>query len=269
MVRDCAIGSESEAWRLLETKAKCVVSRIDQYRSKNRLYQRLEFENADLANVHSHLEDEFNSSLVSMRVVDSSRKKRVAVFASRCDHALWEILLRQSVLGCEVPIVISNHEDLRFVAEACGARFEVFEINPSNKRRQEKREIELLKNENIDVVVLARYMQVLTAEFCQEFENRILNVHHSLLPSFPGANARARARLAGVKLIGATAHYATADLDAGPIIAQSAAPCSHAHSIADMREIGADLERAVLFDALRAHLEDRVFVHRDTTTIVF
>lgn len=266
LVRDCGLGEETAAWRVLEN-AGCIVTRVDQHREKRRFFQRLEFcynpgvEAEVSAKLRSH-------QLESLRLCwGHDRKKRVAVFASLCDHVLWEVLLQRDKFDCDVPLIVSNHDTLRPVAQACGVRYEKFEISPSTKRDQEDREIELLRSLEIDVVVLARYMQVLTPTFCEAFEHRILNVHHSLLPSFPGPKAHSRARAAGVKLFGATAHYATAELDAGPIIAQQAAACAHSDSVADYKRKGADLERRVLADALRAHLEERVFVHGNTTIV--
>ncbi|KAJ8599571.1 hypothetical protein CTAYLR_004661 [Chrysophaeum taylorii] len=237
----------------------CAVKRVDEHRAGQRVWERVAFE------CERSVEREVEAKFADLSW--SRRKKRVAVMASVRAHALDAILSRREAFGFEVPVVVSNHEDLRPIAESCGVPYRVFEITPESKARQEERELAVLRALDVDVVVLARYMQILTEPFCRAFEHRIINVHPSVLPAFPGANAYLRARRAGVKLVGATAHYATAELDAGPIIAQAATACTHADTVADLDEKGAALETAVLLDALCAHLEDRVFVHGNSTIV--
>ena len=207
---------------------------------------------------------------MSWRISYSDRRKRMAIFVSRLEHCLYDLLLRHRAgeLDCDVPLVVSNHEDLAPVAEQFGLEFRHFPITAESKREQEEREIELLESLEIDLVVLARYMQVLSERFVARYPNRIINIHHSFLPAFSGARPYRRAYRRGVKLVGATAHYATGELDEGPIIEQSVARASHRDSVADLTRKGRDVERTVLAAAVRAHLEDRVLVY-DNKTVVF
>lgn len=178
-------------------------------------------------------------------------------------QVLWDILLRHKAgeLECDIPLIISNHPDLEPVAKAFGIRFEVFKITKDTKREQEQREIDLMKNLEIDVIVLARYMQIISDEFCAVYSHRVINIHHSFLPAFIGSKPYHRAYDRGVKLIGATAHYATASLDEGPIIDQNVERVSHRDSVEDLLRKGRHIERSVLVHALRAHLDDRVIVY--------
>ncbi len=199
----------------------------------------------------------------------ASQRKRMAIFVSRYDHCLVDLLWRHRAgeLPCEIPLVISNHPDLEAIVKPFGIAFHVFPINRENKRDQEKREFDLLCQENIDLVVLARYMQILTGEFISDFPSRIINIHHSFLPAFMGGSPHQRAYDRGVKLIGATAHYATTDLDEGPIIEQDVIRASHRDSVADLVRKGRDVERTVLARAVRWHLDDRVIVHGNKTVV--
>eukprot|EP00593_Proboscia_inermis_P007755 CAMPEP_0171306500 /NCGR_PEP_ID=MMETSP0816-20121228/16523_1 /TAXON_ID=420281 /ORGANISM="Proboscia inermis, Strain CCAP1064/1" /LENGTH=256 /DNA_ID=CAMNT_0011788119 /DNA_START=39 /DNA_END=809 /DNA_ORIENTATION=+ len=200
-----------------------------------------------------------------------TRKQRVAIMVSKYDHCLWELLLRyrSGELHCDIPVVLSNHPNLKPVCDTFGIPFEVFPITHENKLQQEHREIELLKGKHeVDMVVLARYMQVKTQGFLNEFPNRILNIHHSFLPAFTGAKPYRAAHDRGVKLIGATAHYATDDLDEGPIIEQDVIRVSHRDDIESLQLKGQILERNVLVRALEAHLDERVILH-NTKCVVF
>ena len=198
------------------------------------------------------------------------KPKRVAIFVSKTEHCLYDLLLRHrsGELRCEIPLIISNHEDLRPVAEQFGLRFEVFGVNAGNKAQVERQEIDLLEAQEIDLVVLARYMQILSEDFIGRFEERIINIHHSFLPAFAGGRPYHQAYERGVKLIGATAHDATGDLDEGPIIEQDVVHVSHRESVKDLVRLGSDVERTVLSRAVRLHLESRIFVH-DNRTVVF
>lgn len=195
--------------------------------------------------------------------------KRVAVFVSRYDHCLYDLLTRwrSGELPCEMAMLVSNHEDLRPVAEHFGVPFHVFPITADTKRAQEEAELELLERERIELVVLARYMQILSADFCNRLPERIINIHHSFLPAFIGGKPYHQAHQRGVKLIGATAHYATADLDEGPIIEQDVVRCSHRDEVEDLARKGRDLEKVVLARAVRWHLEDRVLVYGHKTVV--
>ena len=236
--------------------------------------QRIHFDLADLDLPRAQLEEllriECGRYQMRWRISYSDRKKRVAIFVSRFEHCLYDLLIRHRLgeLGCEIPLVVSNHPDLRPVATQFGVEYHVFPIDKETKAAQEAREIELLERERIDLVVLARYMQVLSSGFIERFPERIINIHHSTLPAFVGARPYHQAHERGVKLIGATAHYATTDLDEGPIIAQDVVACSHRDTVDDLVRKGRDVERMVLASAVRAHLGDRI-VALGRRTVVF
>lgn len=196
-------------------------------------------------------------------------RKRVAIFVSKYEHCLVDLLWRHrsGELVCEIPLVISNHEELRNVVEPFGIEYHVFAIDKQNKREQEEREVELLLAKGIDLVVLARYMQILSPEMIAQFPWRIINIHHSFLPAFMGGKPHQRAYDRGVKLIGATAHYATTDLDEGPILEQDVIRTSHRDSVEDLVRKGRDVERTVLARAVRWHLDNRVLVHGNKTVV--
>ena len=199
----------------------------------------------------------------------AGQKKRVALFVSRYEHCLVDLLWRHRAgeLPCEITLIVSNHPDLAATALHFGIRYEVFEILQENKTEQEARELALLEAERIDLVVLARYMQILSGDFIERCSGRIINIHHSFLPAFSGGRPYHQASERGVKLIGATAHYATSDLDEGPIIEQDVARITHRDSIDDMVRKGRDLERTVLARAVRWHLEDRILVYQNKTVV--
>jgi formyltetrahydrofolate deformylase len=206
---------------------------------------------------------------MSWRLADSANAKRVAIFVSKTDHCLYDLLLRHRAgeLSCDVSMIVSNHETLRPVADHFGLPFHVFPITPETKRAQEDAEIELLDDAGIDLVVMARYMQILSSEFVDHFEHRVINIHHSFLPAFSGGKPYHQAHTRGVKLIGATAHYATKDLDEGPIIEQDVIPVSHRDTIKDLVRKGRDVERTVLSRAVGWHLDDRVLVYGNKTVV--
>jgi len=197
--------------------------------------------------------------------------KRLALFVSRHEHCLMEILWRWSrgELPCEVSMVISNHPDLKEQVERFGAPFHCIPVPPMDdegKAAAENAALELLRD-RADAVVLARYMQILSPEFITRSAVPIINIHHSFLPAFVGADPYRQAFERGVKIIGATAHYVTAELDAGPIIAQDVAHVSHRHGVEELKELGRDLERQVLAKAVRAHLEDRIILDGNKTVV--
>jgi formyltetrahydrofolate deformylase len=196
--------------------------------------------------------------------------RRMAIFVSKTDHCLYDLLLRHrsGELRCEIPLIVSNHETLRSVAEQFDVPFRVFPVNAENRAAIEEEEIELLRAHDIDLVVMARYMRILSEKFVGNFEERIINIHHSFLPAFGGGRPYHQAHKRGVKLIGATAHYATDDLDEGPIIEQDVIHVSHRESVTDLVRLGRDVERTVLSRAVRVHLESRILVH-DNRTVVF
>jgi formyltetrahydrofolate deformylase len=203
------------------------------------------------------------------RLAYGHQVKRVAIFVSRYDHCLYDLLVRHraGALACDVALVISNHPDLAPVAAHFGVPFHCFPITPGTKADQEAAELTLLDAERIDLIVLARYMQVLSPRFVGHYPRRIINIHHSFLPAFAGASPHRQAYERGVKLIGATAHYVTDDLDEGPIIEQEVVRCSHRDSVDDLIRKGRDLEEVVLGAAVRWHLEDRVLVYANKTVV--
>ena len=198
---------------------------------------------------------------------ESSRSKRVAVMVSREDHCLSDLLWRwrNGDLGGELVTVISNHADHADQVEAVGLPFHHVSVEPATKEESERQALELL--DGVDLLVLARYMQILSDDFLRALAAPAINIHHSFLPAFVGADPYHRAYERGVKLIGATAHYVTAELDAGPIIAQDVEPVDHRDEVADMIRIGRDIERLVLARAVMAHLDDRVLLDGDRTIV--
>jgi formyltetrahydrofolate deformylase len=194
---------------------------------------------------------------------------RMAVFVSKFPHCLYDIIARwQSVeWNVEIPLIISNHNDLRPIAEKFGIEYLYMPKDKRNKIEQESKELELLKEYRIDFVVLARYMQILSKEFVQTNSNKIINIHHSFLPAFPGAKPYHSAFERGVKIIGSTSHYVTSDLDAGPIIEQDVARVSHADSVQDLIRKGIDLEKIVLSRAIWKHLQRKILVYNNRTVI--
>ncbi len=200
----------------------------------------------------------------------TDRIPRLALFVSRHVHCLNDLLLRHQMgeIRAEIPLIISNHVELKAVAEDRGIPFLHIPITPENKDEQEERELLELRKRRIDLIVLARYMQVLTGRLIEAFPNRIINIHHSFLPAFAGGDPYQQAYDRGVKVIGATSHYVTERLDDGPIIAQDVIKISHRDSVDEMKMKGKDLERVVLARAVRLHLERRILVH-GSKTIVF
>ncbi len=194
---------------------------------------------------------------------------RMAVFVSKLPHCLYDIISRwQSVeWNVEIPIIISNHTDLKHIAEKFGIEFHHIPKDEKNKIIQESQELNLLKKYKIDFIVLARYMQILSKHFISKYDNRIINIHHSFLPAFPGAKPYHSAFERGVKIIGSTSHYVTSDLDAGPIIEQDVARVSHADSVKDLVRKGIDLEKIVLSRAIWKHLQRKILVYNNRTVI--
>ena len=194
---------------------------------------------------------------------------RIAIWVSRQEHCLFDLILRQQAgeFAAEIGLIISNHPDLQVVAEQFGIDYHHIPINKENKPVGEARQLELLRHYKIDLVVLAKYMQIVSPEFIAQFP-QIINIHHSFLPAFVGANPYHKAYERGVKIIGATAHYVTPDLDAGPIIEQDVVRISHRDEVDDLIRKGKDLERVVLARAVRSHLQNRVLLY-DNKTVVF
>jgi len=232
---------------------------------------RLEFVLAGLATRRVELEDALTRLAeewqFSWRLVEAGRLPRLAVFVSTADHVLQELLYRvgSGDLRAEIAAVVSNHPDLEPVARMHGVPFHHVPVTADTKEAAEARALELIGD--VDLVVLARYMQIVSADFCNRFPERLINIHHSFLPAFVGANPYRAAHDRGVKLIGATAHYVTPELDAGPIIEQEVARVDHRATVEDMRRIGRYVERQVLAQAVTWHVEDRVIVEGDRTIV--
>jgi formyltetrahydrofolate deformylase len=203
------------------------------------------------------------------KLSESGRKPRMAIFVSKFDHCLADLLYRyqSGELHCEIPIILSNHEDTRWLADTYRVPFQYIAVHKDAKEEAEKTQMAILHREQIDFIVLARYMQVLSQDFIRHFENRIINIHHSFLPAFHGAKPYHRAFERGVKLIGATSHYVTEVLDDGPIIEQDVSRISHRDSLEDLIRKGADLEKIVLSRAVRWHIDNRVLVYANKTVV--
>lgn len=193
----------------------------------------------------------------------------VAVFVSKYDHCLYDILSQQrsGKLACKIPFILSNHKDLGFIAKQFDIPFYHIPINPENKTEAEQKQLELLEKHKVDSIVLARYMQILSNQLVDVFPNQIINIHHSFLPAFPGAKPYHSAFDRGVKIIGATSHYVTLELDAGPIIEQDIVRVSHEHEVNDFILKGQDLERIVLLRALKHHCDRKIMVYNNKTVI--
>jgi formyltetrahydrofolate deformylase len=235
--------------------------------------QRIEWELADFRIPRAELADVFRpiAEKFSMQweLHFSDYVPRVAIFVSKLEHCLYDLLLRHRMgeLEGEIPLVISNHPDLEQFVETFGPKYHFFPITKETKAAQELKQIELLEEQRIDLVVLARYMQILGGEFVSRFRNRAINIHHSFLPAFPGGRPYHQAYERGVKIIGATSHYVTEDLDEGPIIEQDVVRVSHRDSVEDLIRKGKDLERVVLARALSLHLRHRILIYGNKTVV--
>jgi len=221
---------------------------------------------AEIARAFKPLADSFE---MDWQLRFSDEPLRTAIFVSKLPHCLNDLLFRRSIgeLPGEFVVIISNHPDLKAEADRFEIPYRVFPISPANKREQEKRELELLADLRVDLIILARYMQILSPEFVAAYKNRIINIHHSFLPAFSGARPYAQALARGVKLIGATSHYVTPVVDDGPIIEQDVVRVSHRDTVEDLIRKGRDLERVVLARAVRLHLERRVLPYGNKTVV--
>jgi formyltetrahydrofolate deformylase len=220
--------------------------------------------------ISEHLSPVFSNLDADANLRREDQRRRALIMVSKYDHCLVDLLYRRNIgeLAIDVPLVVSNHPDLRDVVLSHGLPFEHIPVSLATKAQAEQRLIELVAKHDIDFVVLARYMQILSDDLCRQLAGRIINIHHSFLPGFKGAKPYHQAHERGVKLIGATAHYVTGDLDEGPIIAQAVGTVTHRDSVEDAVAKGRDIERAVLASAVKAQSEDRIFLveHR---TVVF
>ncbi|TDI90345.1 MAG: formyltetrahydrofolate deformylase [Candidatus Dadabacteria bacterium] len=241
---------------------------------QNIFFMRVEW---DLANfsIHSEKIGEYFDTLIGekfemqWRLYFSDYTPRMAIFVSKMSHCLHDILSRSQSgeWNVEVPLIISNHTDLEPIARTFGIDHHTISVTKENKKNAEEKQLEFLKKYKIDFIVLARYMQILSDEFVSHYPNKIINIHHSFLPAFPGAKPYHSAYERGVKIIGATSHYVTADLDAGPIIEQSVVRVSHKDNIEDLVRKGRDLEKVVLSQAIWHHLKRHILVYGNRTLI--
>ena len=242
---------------------------------ENSYFMRIKIDLTGMSMTRRQLEAEFaelgKKLAFTFKVYYSDAVSRMAIMVSKTSHCLYDLLVRREdgFLPCEIPLIISNHPDLEAVADRFNIPYYCCPIkDKADKAAQEAQVIELCDKHHIDLVVMARYMQVLSADFIDHFKGNIINIHHAFLPAFQGGNPYFRAWERGVKMIGATAHYATTDLDEGPIIEQDVERVSHEHDPEDLKEIGRDIERRVLTRAVKAHLEHRV-IAAGKRTIVF
>jgi formyltetrahydrofolate deformylase len=235
---------------------------------------RIEWDLKDFTLSEKSFEDEFkilgDEFGANWEVKYKRNKSRIAIFVSKYDHCLQEILLRHSYneLDADIIMIVSNHDNLKYLADRHGIPFFFFPISKENKSEVEQKELSLLNEHNIDTVILARYMQILSPDFLRSFTKSIINIHHSFLPAFIGADPYKKAYERGVKLIGATSHYVTEELDEGPIIAQDVTRITHKNSLKDLISKGRDLERLVLAHAIDLHLDNRV-LRFGKKTIIF
>ena len=236
-------------------------------------FQRIQFDVGALAHGREGLEaglrDLAERFGMTFWIWYGDRKRKIAIFASKQEHCLYDLLIRHRAgeLPCEIAMIISNHSHAGPIAHHFGVPFHLMPVAPETKPEQEARAAALIDAAGVDLIVLARYMQILTPAFVARYESRIINVHHSFLPAFIGADPYRQAHDRGVKMIGATSHYVTAQLDEGPIIEQATIRCQHRDTIEDLVRKGRDLEKQVLAAAVRWHLDDRVMVHAGKTVV--
>ena len=252
------------------------ITYIDQYvdRPNEAFFMRIECDFLDVSFNLSKFQKNFNDNIgnrfsLNCKFHLKSDKPKMAVFVSKYDHCLYDILAKQQSgeLAAEIPFILSNHPDLEIIAKRFEVPFHYIPFSKETKSDAENMQLELLKKYKVDFIVLARYMQIISSKLIDEYNQKIINIHHSFLPAFPGAKPYHSAYNRGVKIIGATSHYVTEELDAGPIIEQDITRVSHLNSIADFIEKGRDLERIVLLRALKLHVNRKVMVYGNKTVI--
>ncbi|MCS2307182.1 formyltetrahydrofolate deformylase [Bacteroides thetaiotaomicron] len=249
---------------------------LDQYvdHVENIFFMRIEWELKDFLVPQEKIEDYFRTLYgqkyeMDFRLYFSDVKPRMAIFVSKMSHCLFDMLARYTAgeWNVEIPLIMSNHPDLQHVAERFGIPFYLFPITKETKEEQERKEMELLAKHKITFIVLARYMQVISEQMINAYPNKIINIHHSFLPAFVGAKPYHAAFQRGVKIIGATSHYVTTELDAGPIIEQDVVRITHKDSIEDLVNKGKDLEKIVLSRAVQKHIERKILAYKNKTVI--
>ena len=249
---------------------------LDQYvdHVENIFFMRIEWELKNFLIPQEKIEDYFATLYAQkyemfFRLYFSDTKPRMAIFVSKMSHCLFDLLARYTAgeWNVEIPLIISNHPDLQHVAERFGIPFYLFPITKETKEEQEKKEMELLAKHKVNFIVLARYMQVISERMIDAYPNRIINIHHSFLPAFVGAKPYHAAFERGVKIIGATSHYVTTELDAGPIIEQDVVRITHKDTVEDLVNKGKDLEKIVLSRAVQKHIERKILAYKNKTVI--
>ena len=249
---------------------------LDQYvdRENRIFFMRIEWDLTHFIIPEDKIEEYFHSHCAQKYCINfslyfSDRIPRMAIFVSKMSHCLYDLLARYTAgeWEVEIPLIISNHPDMEIAAKRFGIDYKYFPITKENKAEQEAAELALLKEYDIEFIVLARYMQIVSPEFISRFPNRIINIHHSFLPAFIGAKPYHAAFERGVKLIGATSHYVTSDLDAGPIIEQDITRISHKDPVASLIRKGRDLEKIVLSRAVEKHIERKILVYQNKTVV--
>ncbi|MDD6209775.1 MAG: formyltetrahydrofolate deformylase [Bacteroidales bacterium] len=249
---------------------------LDQHvdRTEGVFFMRVEWEIDKFLIPKNKIEEYFrtlyaNQYDMSFRLYFNDYKPRMAIFVSKMSHCLYDLLARYTAgeWEVEIPLIISNHPDMEVVAKRFGIEYHCFQINKDNKEEQETKEIALLQEKHIDFIVLARYMQVITGNFINHYPNRIINIHHSFLPAFVGAKPYHAAFERGVKLIGATGHYVTTELDAGPIIEQDITRISHKDTVDNLIKKGRDLEKIVLSRSVEKHIQRKILAYKNKTII--
>jgi len=239
----------------------------------NRFFMRVHFDctgmNVTKAQFQKELEELAGQFRMEISISFGDERKKMAIMVSRYDHCLYDLILKHKYgeINADICLIVSNHPDLEPVAESFSIPFFYIPVLPETKPQAEKQTLELFNRHYINFVVLARYMQILSPDFVNEYRNNIINVHHSFLPAFVGARPYHQAYERGVKLIGATSHYVTEDLDEGPIIYQECIHVNHTHSVEDLITMGRDIEKKVLSEAVKSHADDRIMVYRRRTII--
>ncbi|APQ58501.1 MULTISPECIES: formyltetrahydrofolate deformylase [Paenibacillus] len=247
----------------------------DQYTmdpSGGMFFMRIEFDLPNLSATQPQLEQDFAAVAEQFRmewtISAVSRKKKLAIFVSKEDHCLVELLWQWQAgdLDADISLVVSNHPDMKEYVESFGIPYHYIPVTADTKPEAERRQLDVI-GEDIDVIILARYMQIISPKFIEHYRNRIINIHHSFLPAFVGGKPYAQAYNRGVKIIGATAHYVTEELDGGPIIEQDVQRVSHGDDVNELKRIGRTIERVVLARAVKWHAEDRILVHENKTVV--
>lgn len=249
---------------------------LDQYvnREESVFFMRIEWDLTNFQIPRDKIEEYFQTLLglrydMNFRLYFSDAKPRMAIFVSKMSHCLYDLLSRYAMgeWSVEIPVIISNHPDMEHVAKQFGIEYHCIPVTKETKAEQEAKQLEILREHKITFCVLARYMQVLSADFINQYPNKIINIHHSFLPAFAGAKPYHAAHARGVKIIGATSHYVTSDLDAGPIIEQDVTHISHKDTIEELVRKGRDLEKIVLSHAVEKHIERKILTYQNRTVV--